>query len=137
LKNLCVKYRYSCLVSCAVILVVVSPGLGRLDFEPLVYDDGGLSLEGSQRARRDVEGSGLYQDYGTEVDDEDQDYYSSAEILPSREPGIVLVFTTRIVIWSCLTFFWRFALVLPFTSIFSLFFSPPRWEGSVFFYTDR
>ncbi len=78
---------------CLGLIFVVCPGLCRLDYEPLVYDDDGNQqlLLSSRRVRRDEdggEGSGLGEDYAAEDDDEDQEYFSSStELLPSRQPG--------------------------------------------------
>ncbi len=74
------------------LIYVVCPGLCRLDYEPLVYDndDSNQLLLSSRRVRRDEdggEGSGLGEDYAAEDDDEDQEYFSSTELLPSRQPG--------------------------------------------------
>jgi hypothetical protein len=74
------------------LICVVCPGLCRLDYEPLVYDDDGNQqlLLSSRRVRREDggEGSGLGEDYAAEDDDEDQEYFSSStELLPSRQPG--------------------------------------------------
>ena len=75
--------------SCAGVLCVACPAaaaLGHVGYEPLEEEP---RLEGSNRRRRDTEGSGGgYLDYlNPEDDDEDQEYYSSTEIMPSREPG--------------------------------------------------
>jgi hypothetical protein len=74
------------------VLAAVVPALSRLDYDPVEYSDD--ELQGSSRLRRENsgnEGSGNFEDYGPEDDDEDQEYYSSTEILPSRQPGLFFI----------------------------------------------
>jgi hypothetical protein len=68
------------------LLLVVVPALSRVDYEPVEYED--LQSSSSRLRRENSEGSGNFEDYRyIPEDDEDQEYYSIRDILPSRLPG--------------------------------------------------
>ena len=83
------------LVLCPGWLALLVPALARVEYERLQYEDSGPPphLQGSSRLRRDAEGSGEVSFEYSDDEDDDEDYFSSTELLPSRAPGIGLYYT--------------------------------------------